>query len=58
MSCTCLSSTGWNNSGGRSKTKNTNTIAPMNKMKNCTGIFATALNSRLSRLWPMDLPVR
>ena len=30
----------------------------MNRMKNCIGIFATALNSRLSRLCAIDLPVR
>ena len=31
-------------------------MAPMNRMKNCIGILATALNSRLSRLSAMERP--
>ncbi len=54
----CFSSTGWNSTGGCEKTKNTNTMAPMNRMKNCIGTLATALNSRLRRLCAMELPVR
>src|SRR5689334_16118540 len=30
----------------------------MKRMKNCIGIFATALNNRLSRLSEIDFPVR
>ena len=53
-----LASTGWNTIGGRSNRKNTKTIVPMNRMKNCIGIFAIALKIRLSRLWLMELPLK